>query len=55
MYILAGADIIVEGKITLGPKSMEPPKRELGKLSGRMTIHCDIVQVDFENEGEMNQ
>ena len=31
-----------------------PKKRALGKLSGRMTIHGDIVQADFADEWEMD-
>ena len=29
------------------------PKRELGRLRGRITVHGDIVQSDFTDEWEM--
>ena len=40
---------------TITPYRETPPKRVLGKLRGRMTIHGDIVHSDFEDEWEMNE
>ena len=40
---------------TVNPYRESPPKRTLGKLRGRMTIHADIVHSDFEGEWEMDK
>ncbi len=39
---------------TVNPYREKPPKRTLGKLRGRMTIHDDIVHSDLGDEWEMD-
>ena len=38
---------------TVYPYREETPRRELGKLKGRIQIHSDIVRGDFDGEWEM--
>jgi len=40
---------------TVHPYSETPPRRELGKLRGRMTISGDIVHDTFADEWEMDR
>jgi len=40
---------------SIHPYRQEPRKRALGKLSGRLTIHGDIVHTDAETEWEMEE
>ena len=40
---------------TIHPYRQEPPRRVLGKLRGRITLHDDIVHSDFGDEWEMEE
>ena len=41
--------------VSIHPYREAPPRRVLGKLCGRLTIHGDIVHTDSEDEWEMEQ
>ena len=39
--------------VSVEPYRTVPKRRVLGAMRGRMTIHCDLVQTEFQEEWEM--